>query len=149
MVCQILWVTFLPSKKISLVFDVAHTTSCCSGEEGGLGKYVFVCVCVFSKWINIYSRKSKYSVARRVYFMYEGLVCVFKVHTLSVCYKEDSYPPLLSSCCSIHVNDLVFCTFLFIPFSEVLKIMYVTLTISVNFKMCSTLQIVHDGWVFI
>lgn len=47
MVCQILFwrVTFLPSKKISLVFDVAHTTSCFSGEEGGLGKYVFVCVC--------------------------------------------------------------------------------------------------------
>lgn len=31
-------------KKISLVFDVAHTTSCFSGEQGGLGKYMFVCV---------------------------------------------------------------------------------------------------------
>lgn len=47
--CQIVWVTFLPSKKISLVFGVAHITSCSSGEEGSLEKYV----CVFK--INKYS----------------------------------------------------------------------------------------------
>lgn len=30
-------------KKISLVFGVAHITSCSSGEEGSLEKYVCVC----------------------------------------------------------------------------------------------------------